>query len=184
MTTRGRAPEIVFEPEPGEKPGAPSRLIVPKPALRMAGALIVLVLGLAVSAKVYGFGAFHERPTAILLQRELRFEDAPDHGIAVIDARTGQTAVVLAPGSNGFLRGSLRALTRSRRAAGVGASVPFRLVRYVDGRLTLHDDATGEHVTVTGFGPTQIASFDNLLKEHPGQGPARVAPYIPIGAGR
>ena len=41
--------------------------------------------------------------------------------------------------------------------------MPFRLVRYVDGRLVLHDPATKQSVTVTSFGQTQVESFDRLL---------------------
>jgi putative photosynthetic complex assembly protein len=100
--------------------------------------------------------------------------------ITVIDATTNEVAVVLAPGSNGFLRGALRALTRSRLAAGIGQTEPFRLVRYTDGRLVLHDDATTQQVTITSFGPTQIESFDNLLKAKPGPGPTVAPPFVPI----
>jgi putative photosynthetic complex assembly protein len=173
-------PEIVFEPEPGERPGGAPPLVVPKPALQMAGLLILTVFGLAVAARFFGFGAFREMPTTILIERTLRFEDAPDQGITVIDAATNTVAVVLAPGSNGFLRGALRALTRSRKAAGVGQTEPFRLVRYTDGRLVMHDDATGQQVTVTSFGPTQIESFDNLFKEKPGPGPTVAPPFVPV----
>jgi len=173
-------PEIVFEPEPGERPGGAPPLVVPKPALQMAGLLILTVFGLAVAARFFGFGAFREMPTTILIERTLRFEDAPDQGITVIDAATNTVAVVLAPGSNGFLRGALRALTRSRKAAGVGQTEPFRLVRYTDGRLVMHDDATGQQVTVTSFGPTQIESFDNLFKQKPGPGPTVAPPFVPV----
>lgn len=173
-------PEIVFEPEPGERPGGAPPLVVPKPALQMAGLLILTVFGLAVAARFFGFGAFREMPTTILIERTLRFEDAPDQGITVIDAATNTVAVVLAPGSNGFLRGALRALTRSRKAAGIGQTEPFRLVRYTDGRLVMHDDATGQQVTVTSFGPTQIESFDNLFKEKPGPGPTVAPPFVPV----
>ncbi|MFN5582154.1 photosynthetic complex assembly protein PuhC [Gemmatimonas sp.] len=173
-------PEIVFEPEPGERPGGAPPLVVPKPALQMAGLLILTVFGLAVAARFFGFGAFREMPTTILIERTLRFEDAPDQGITVIDAATNTVAVVLAPGSNGVLRGALRALTRSRKAAGIGQTEPFRLVRYTDGRLVMHDDATGQQVTVTSFGPTQIESFDNLFKEKPGPGPTVAPPFVPV----
>lgn len=173
-------PGIIFEPEPGERPGGAPPLVVPKPALQMAGLLVLAVFALAISARVFGFGASREVPTAVLIERSLRFEDAPNQGITVIDATTNTVAVTLAPGSNGFLRGALRALTRSRRSAGIGSSEPFRLVRYTDGRLVLHDDATKQQVTITSFGPTQVESFDNLLKERPGPGPTVAPPFVPV----
>jgi putative photosynthetic complex assembly protein len=154
---------IHFEPEPGARPGAPP-MTVPKPALFLAAGLIVVVFALAASARIFGFGAFREAPSAVRAERMLRFEDAQAGGITVMDATTNQLAAQLPPNTNGFLRGALRALTRERRMAGIGQEQPFRLVRYADGRLVLHDPATTQSVTISSFGPTQIASFDALLK--------------------
>ncbi len=153
---------IHFEQEPGARPGA-RPLTVPRSALIMAAALVVFVFGLAISAKIFGFGAFREVPTAVLAERSLRFVDVPGGAITVMDATTNTVAAELGPGTNNFLRGAMRALTRERRAASIGPEVPFRLVRYVDGRLVLHDPATKQSVTVTSFGPTQVESFDRLL---------------------
>jgi hypothetical protein len=47
------------------------------------------------------------------------------------------------PGTQGFLRGALRALVRERRQHGLGDEQPFRLLAHPDGRLTLEDPATG-----------------------------------------
>lgn len=154
---------IHFEPEPGARPGAPP-MTVPRPALYMAGALITFVLILAVSARVFGFGAFRETATTVLVQRDLKFTDASDGGIIVTDATTNTQSALLPPGTNGFLRGALRALTRERQLAGIGRDVPFRLVRYTDGRLVMHDPTTKQHITITSFGHTQVESFDALFK--------------------
>lgn len=158
---------IHFEDEPGARPGAPP-MRVPKPALVMAAALVLFTFALAASARWFGFGAFRERAdVAVLHERQLRFADADDGGIVVRDAATDSVAAHLEPGTNGFLRGAMRALTRDRRAAGIGAEPPFRLVRYADGRLVLHDPATGRSVTITSFGPTQVEAFDRLLAPAP-----------------
>ena len=154
---------IHFEAEPGARPGAPP-MQVPKPALYMAAALVVLVLGLAISARVFGLGGSRELATTVLVQRSLRFADAANGGIIVTDASTNTQAALLEPGTNGFLRGALRALTRERALAGIGRDVPFTLVRYTDGRLVLNDPATSQHITITSFGPTQVESFDRLLR--------------------
>ncbi|MCC6432661.1 MAG: photosynthetic complex assembly protein [Gemmatimonadaceae bacterium] len=154
---------IHFEPEPGARPGAPG-MQVPRPALIMAGMLIVFVIGLAASAKWFGFGADREVATTVLMQRELQFADAADGGIVVTDAVTKQQAAVIDPGTNGFLRGALRALTRTRASSGIGRDIPFKLIRYTDGRLVLLDPATSQHVTITSFGHTQVESFDRLLQ--------------------
>lgn len=154
---------IHFEPEPGARAGAPP-MTVPKPALIMAGTLIVFVIILAASARIFGFGAFRESASTVLVQRDLHFADAANGGIVVTDATTNTQSALLEPGTNGFLRGALRALTRERALAGIGKAQPFRLVRYTDGRLVLLDPATSHHITITSFGPTQVESFDKLLR--------------------
>lgn len=153
---------IHFEPEPGSRPDVPP-MIVPKPALIMAAMMIALVFILAASARIFGFGAFKETTSAVIAERALLFADASDGGIIVMDATTKTVAAQLSPGTNGFLRGALRALTRERRIGGVGQEQPFRLVRYADGRLVLHDATTAQSITITSFGPTQVESFDALL---------------------
>lgn len=136
---------------------------VPKGALVMAAGLIAVVFTLAISARLFGFGAFHEKASAVIEQRALTFADEKDGGILVMDASTHQVAANLPAGTNGFLRGALRALTRTRELAGIGDAQPFQLIRYTDGRLVLLDPATNQHVTISSFGPTQIESFDRLL---------------------
>jgi len=153
---------VHFEPEPGSRDAMPG-IGVPKPALVMAAVLILLTFALAISARVFGFGAFAEPQGTALLTRSLTFTDAADGGIYVHDAETNTLATTLAPGTSGFVRGSLRALTRKRRLADIGAQMPFVLTRYDDGRLVLADPATAASVTISSFGPTQMAAFDSLL---------------------
>lgn len=136
---------------------------VPKPALWMAAALVAITFALAISARVFGFGAFAEPQGTALITRSLTFTDAADGGIYVHDAETNTLATTLAPGTSGFVRGSLRALTRKRRLADIGAQVPFVLTRYDDGRLVLADPVTDATVTISSFGPTQMEAFDSLL---------------------
>jgi len=70
---------------------------------------------------------------------------------------------VVAPGTNGFLRGTLRGLARERKRQGIGPEAPFRLTAHDDGRLTLADPATGRRVDLESFGPTNAAVFSQLL---------------------
>jgi putative photosynthetic complex assembly protein len=153
---------IHFEPEPGSRDAMPG-IGVPKPALWMAAALIAVTFALAISARLFGFGAFAEPEGTALISRSLTFTDAADGGIYVHDADAQQLATTLAPGTSGFVRGSLRALTRKRRLANIGAEMPFVLTRFDDGRLVLSDPATKASVTISSFGPTQVAAFDSLL---------------------
>ena len=61
------------------------------------------------------------------------------------------------------MRGVLRGLARDRRADGIGRSPPFRLTRWADGRLSLDDPATGRHVDLEVFGPTNAGAFAEIL---------------------
>lgn len=95
--------------------------------------------------------------------RDLRFEDLSDGAIRVRDARTGAEIAWLEPGSNAFVRGTLRALVRDRRKEELGAETPFRLTAWPDGRLTLEDPATGRHVALEAFGVTNAGAFHRFL---------------------
>jgi putative photosynthetic complex assembly protein len=94
--------------------------------------------------------------------RLLRFADLPDGGIAVIDAADDRTVAQI-QGEAGFVRGTLRALARERHMRGIGPQPPFELLARADGRLTLHDPATGRRVDLESFGPTNAGNFQRLL---------------------
>jgi putative photosynthetic complex assembly protein len=92
---------------------------------------------------------------------DLRFADRKDGSVAVTTA-AGQPVGELASGTGGFARGVMRSLTRARKREGIGQETPFRLTRWTDGRLSLDDPATGEHVNLEVFGPTNSAVFAKL----------------------
>lgn len=171
---------IHFEPEPGQR-SADGTIKVPKPLLYMCGALAVFAYGIAISASQFGW--FRDPPlvSPVVESRAYTFVDAMDGAILVYD-RTGQQLLSkLEPGTFGFLRGSLRALSRHRMLAGVGAEPPFHLVRYADGRIQLEDSTTTQEVVVTSFGPTQIAEFERLFNPPPPTA-ATVAERVPATA--
>jgi putative photosynthetic complex assembly protein len=57
----------------------------------------------------------------------------------------------------------LRAMARQRKLNGVGAAEPFELILHADGRLTLHDPATGTKIALESFGSRNIGVFAQLL---------------------
>jgi putative photosynthetic complex assembly protein len=71
--------------------------------------------------------------------------------------------MVVDPGTNGFVRGTLRALARGRRQADLGRDIPFRLAAWRDGRVMLQDTATGREVELNAFGDTNKDVFLRLL---------------------
>jgi putative photosynthetic complex assembly protein len=103
---------------------------------------------------------------AATLQRSLVFQDQKDGGVRVEDGVTGETLTVL-HGEQGFVRGSLRALSRERYSRGIGSSAPFDLIARVDGRVTLFDPSTGQGVDLESFGPTNTAEFARFLAMRP-----------------
>ena len=134
---------------------------VPRGALVALGALLAsTVIGVAVVRWSGAEIRTADAPT--VAQRSLRFEDGPDGSVVVLDARNGQT-VDRVQGEAGFLRGSLRALSRERMKRGIGAGPAFELMARADGRLTLVDPATGERLDLESFGPTNAAIYRRWL---------------------
>jgi putative photosynthetic complex assembly protein len=99
-------------------------------------------------------------------KRSLRFEDRPNGDVAVVDPET-QLEVSRFQGEQGFVRGTLRTLSRERMRRGIGAGPAFELVGHTDGRLTLQDPATGIRIDLESFGPTNMSSFAHLQNTTP-----------------
>jgi putative photosynthetic complex assembly protein len=100
-----------------------------------------------------------------LAARLMRFEDRVDGGVDVIDAAGGDRIAVIAPGSDGFVRGVLRALSRERMQRGVGSDPAFRLIEYADAGMWIEDTATGRAISLNAFGQTNVAAFQRLLRQ-------------------
>jgi putative photosynthetic complex assembly protein len=107
-----------------------------------------------------------QKAAAPTVQRSLIFQDQHDGGVRVEDGLTGKTLAVL-HGEQGFVRGTLRALSRERYSRGIGSEVPFDLIARVDGRVTLFDPSTGQRVDLESFGPTNTGEFARFLAMQP-----------------
>lgn len=148
--------------------GAPA-MTVPAPprpfprfALVGAGLLIAATIIAAAVARYVGTDTFV--PTAaVVVSRDLLFQDRADGSIAIVDAADGAPVEVVAPGTNGFLRAMLRGLARDRRREDAGRALPFRLTFYADGRLTLEDPFSGRRIDLEAFGHTNEQVFARLL---------------------
>ena len=151
-----------FEPEPGAASAMP-QISPPKPLVRAALVVVALTFALAIAASQFGIGKSADVYVDPVAQRSLTFHDAPDGGIIVNDARDGSLALALPSGTNGFIRGALRALAQTRRQGGHSPAAPFVLTAWGDGRLSLEDPLTGERIAISSFGPTQVKSFVALL---------------------
>jgi putative photosynthetic complex assembly protein len=137
----------------------------PRLPLLSAAGLVGLALLAVATARLVGVAPERQEGQPSL-SRDLRFADRSDGGVAVLDA-SGQLVEVLPPGSNNFLRATLRGLARERRAEGTpGNEAPFRLSAWPQGGLTLEDLATGRQVQLAAFGPANVQAFGRLLTAH------------------
>ena len=135
----------------------------PKGALLGALALMVLTIVSAAAARLTSAGPV--RPTGtIVIERDFRFADRPDGSIAVMDARSGRQLDVLAPGTNGFIRASLRSLA-TRRKFNHDTSDVWHITAWADGRLTLDDRESGGVIDLEAFGQTNEQAFARLMTE-------------------
>jgi putative photosynthetic complex assembly protein len=132
------------------------------PLFALGGLIIASVVGVAV-VRFTGVGAVHVPDAAAVAVREFRFEDRPDGSIVVLDASGKQLIDTVAPGTNGFLRGTMRGLARERKRQGVGPELPFKMIGRADGKLTLEDPGTGRRVDLGSFGPTNASVFASIM---------------------
>jgi putative photosynthetic complex assembly protein len=133
----------------------------PRWVLMCAGGILAFTLIAVGLVRITGNGP-DQLAAAVVTERFLRFDDMADGGVSVVDGSTGQVVTVL-HGEQGFVRGSLRALTRERHARGIGSGPPFQLIARTDNRLTLFDPVTGQRIDLESFGPTNAGVFARLL---------------------
>lgn len=137
---------------------------VPRAALVGAAALIVFTITVAAFARHSHLAARAGTSSPAPIESfEAKFEDRPGGELAVLDARTGREVTDVAPGTNGFIRGVLRGMFRTRKLESLGHDATFLLARQQDGRLTLEDLQTARRVDLDSFGPTNSAAFAGLL---------------------
>jgi len=137
---------------------------IPRPAIIGAAGLVLVTILAAAGARLTGMGTVEVPPSTAVGSRALTFEDAPDGSVLVRDPAAGEVLHVVAPGTNGFLRGVLRGLARERKLRGVGPEPAFVLTRWADGRLTLEDPETERRLYLGPFGSDNVKIFVELLQ--------------------
>jgi putative photosynthetic complex assembly protein len=147
---------------------------IPRGALIGAAGLISIAILATLAARVMGTPSMVPESSAVVA-RDLRFEDTADGAVDVYDTATKTTISTLTPGSNAFLRATLRGLASQRKREGIGDKIPFRLTAWADGRLTIDDTTTGRHVELEAFGETNAGAFAALLTPETGVRPETVS---------
>lgn len=148
-----------------------ARMPVPQVPLLAAMALVLVTIAGTAAVRWTGLSPSQAEDAPTIAERRLHFDDRPDGSIAVRDARDGALVDTVEPGTQGFVRGTLRGLARERKRQGLGPETPFELLGRADGRLTLVDPATGRRVDLESFGPTNAAAFAKFVE--PPRGAAR-----------
>jgi len=148
---------------------APARIknanLIPPQIVFAAAALMVFAILVAGLGRLTGFGRVELPASAPFWTLQLRFEDRADGAVLVRDAERGDVFEVIAPGSGNFVRATLRTFAQARKRSDLDAQVPFRLVRYSDGSLSLEDPATGRVVQLDAFGVDNAGSFVKLFQQ-------------------
>jgi putative photosynthetic complex assembly protein len=135
---------------------------VPRGVLVAAGLMMVTSIALAAGARSARRDEVPPPMTGDVV--ELRFEDRVDGSVAVFDARTAREVVIVAPGQDGFIRGVMRGLNRTRKLESIDRQASFRLSREPDGRFVLEDPESGHRVELRSFGRTNYEAFVRLYE--------------------
>ena len=153
-------------------PAEPSQHI-PRFAIIGAAALMVGTIAISASARLSNLAAPAAALPPPIASVDVRFEDRPSGALAVINAATGADVIDVPPGTNGFIRGVLRGMFRSRKLESLHDNTPYRLARQADGHLTLDDPETSRHIDLDSFGPTNSEAFASILQAATGNTPEK-----------
>lgn len=133
-----------------------------KPAIA-CGAMIALTISLILLAGRNEPAAID--PDRVVQSLELKFVDQSDGSVIAYDAGTGTELERIEPGNGGFIRVTMRSFASERKVRGLGAEVPFTLVRMTDGDLVLQDPLTKRTMLLDAFGPSNEGVFAQLLDD-------------------
>ena len=95
--------------------------------------------------------------------RDIAFSERADGIIVVADAVSGEVIARLEPGKGGFAGGALPALKRIRLVAEARQDLPYRVIRWNSGAVSISDTATGERIYLNAFGSDIVAQFVGFL---------------------
>lgn len=140
------------------------------PRLPLYGAILLVAFSILAVAfgRVTEIGTLRLPGGTPVAVRDLAFSEVANGDLLVSDARTGETILLIAPNTEGFVRGALRGLTQERRVRRADLAAPYRLILWDGGHLTLSDTATGQRVPLDAFGPTNSAAFMRFLNKESG----------------
>lgn len=104
-----------------------------------------------------------ERGVMSVDTRSIRFHDGDDGSVWVSDAVTGEELGRFGQGEGGFVRATARAMVHNRLQHKLGPAVPFELIAWDNGSMTLRDSQTGRAVELGSFGTRTDETYREIL---------------------
>ena len=149
---------------------SPKDVRIHKVPVVACASMIAMSLGLAISTSL-GFFERQGVPEVVRAERgvmstdtrSIMFHDAADSVIWVSDAQTGMELGRFAQGEGGFVRAPARALVHGRQQHGLGPAVPFELISWDNGAMTLRDTQTGRSVELHAFGGKTHEIYQEMM---------------------
>jgi putative photosynthetic complex assembly protein len=126
-------------------------------------ALVGFALAASGFVRLTGMGDVEMTETKAVEALHLRFEDRPDGSVLVKNADDGRAIYRVMPGTNGFIRATMRGLAMERKRDGIGEEKPFFLIHWADGTVSLEDPTTARKIDLDAFGPTNAKAFAQLF---------------------
>jgi putative photosynthetic complex assembly protein len=143
---------------------APERDMIPKPLLVAILALVVTSLAIVGAAAVTGRAHVGvPKAATILAERSVILQGGGAQAVTVL-AADGSVMMDLPHG--GFITVIQNGLERARTNAGLDQSLPVRIIKYDNGRLTVLDDASGWSAELGAFGSDNRAAFERLMSQN------------------
>jgi putative photosynthetic complex assembly protein len=149
--------QIILEQRPRVGSG------LPRGVLYGAIALVGFALIASSYSHVTGIGGVRMTEAKAAETLALKFEDRADGAVLIKEAADERPIYRVEPGTNGFIRATMRGLAMERKRDGVGEETPFLLIHWTDGTVSLEDPATSRKVDLDAFGPTNAAAFAQLF---------------------
>ena len=101
----------------------------------------------------------------IIARQALIFRDLESGAVGVFDPARGDQLTTIAPGTNGFMRSTLRGLGRERMRRNLTMNEPFEIRMLANGRALLVDPAIDREVDLWAFGESNAMNFIDLFYE-------------------
>ncbi|WP_245566260.1 photosynthetic complex assembly protein PuhC [Stappia stellulata] len=148
----------------GRRPEArPSWSAFPRLPLFGAVGLIAFVFAAVIFGQTTEIGTVRNVIGNPVDMRDIVFSERADGIILVADAASGTTIARLEPGKGGFAGGALPALKRIRLVEEAPQHLPYRVIRWDSGAVSVSDTATGERIYLNAFGSDIVAQFVGFL---------------------